>query len=216
MRPAPDLRSGARHSRRRIRRREIGCDTLPTETRDAIVATHPRPDFNRRILHAFHAGLTHRPRITFGNVKTDALDRSEEGYTRPNFVRIIEGFPWPECPRNPRHKGVSPGQRCYGQWISPHGAGHVMLFPQRRPARKTAGKPSARSLTDRASDYGSEGCRFESCRAHSRSKPPPGNPDGGFVVAYSSEVQQPGQPVPPIASESLPRAERTSSSLASA
>src|SRR6195952_98391 len=25
--------------------------------------------------------------------------------------------------------------------------------------------PSARSSTDRASDYGSEGCRFESCRA---------------------------------------------------
>ncbi len=37
-----------------------------------------------------------RPRITFGNLKADVLDRFEEGYTRPNFVRIIEGSPWPE------------------------------------------------------------------------------------------------------------------------
>ncbi|TBO54795.1 phosphohydrolase, partial [Streptomyces kasugaensis] len=30
----------------------------------------------------------------FGNVKADVLDRFEEGYTRPNFVRIIEDSPW--------------------------------------------------------------------------------------------------------------------------
>lgn len=34
------------------------------------------------------------------------------------------------------------------------------------------GQPSTRSLTDRASDYGSEGCRFESCRVHSPRGPP--------------------------------------------
>ncbi|MGY5133020.1 hypothetical protein ACWGJW_11525 [Streptomyces nigrescens] len=75
---------------------EIDCDTLPTETREAIAATHPRPDFNRRILHAVHTGLAHRPRITFGNVRVDALDRFEEGYTRPDFVRIIEDSPRPQ------------------------------------------------------------------------------------------------------------------------
>ncbi|WP_431313465.1 hypothetical protein [Streptomyces lydicus] len=75
---------------------EIRCDTLPTETREAIVAAHPRPDFKRRILHAFHADLAHRPQTTFGNVKADVLDRFEEGYTRPDFVRIIEDSPWPE------------------------------------------------------------------------------------------------------------------------
>ncbi|MGX1849168.1 HD domain-containing protein [Streptomyces sp. NPDC055299] len=74
----------------------IGYDTLPTATREAVVAAHPRPDFKRRILHAFHAGLAHRPATTFGNVKADVLDRFEEGYTRPNFVRIIEDSPWPE------------------------------------------------------------------------------------------------------------------------
>ncbi|MGY5076637.1 hypothetical protein ACWIGX_06055 [Streptomyces nigrescens] len=75
---------------------EIDRDTLPTETREAIVATHPRPDFNRRILHAVHAGSAHRPRVMFGNVKADVLDRFEEGYTRPDFVRIIEDSPWPQ------------------------------------------------------------------------------------------------------------------------
>ncbi|WP_328385579.1 HD domain-containing protein [Streptomyces sp. NBC_00400] len=74
----------------------IGYDTLPPEAREAVVAAHPRPDFKRRILHAFHAGLAHRPQTTFGNVKADVLDRFEEGYTRPNFVRIIEDSPWPE------------------------------------------------------------------------------------------------------------------------
>lgn len=32
-------------------------------------------------------------------------------------------------------------------------------------------KTSTRSLTDRASDYGSEGCRFESCRVHTGERP---------------------------------------------
>ncbi|SEB92260.1 hypothetical protein SAMN05428945_1541 [Streptomyces sp. 2224.1] len=74
----------------------LGYDSLPPETREAVVAAHPRPDFKRRILHAFHAGLAHRPQTTFGKVKADLLGRSEEGYTRPNFVRIIEDTPWPD------------------------------------------------------------------------------------------------------------------------
>ncbi|WP_326619541.1 diguanylate cyclase [Streptomyces decoyicus] len=56
----------------------------------------PAPDFERRILHAFHAALAHRPRTTVGNVKSDVLDRIEEDYARPNFVRIIEDSPWPQ------------------------------------------------------------------------------------------------------------------------
>ncbi|MFE3770385.1 HD domain-containing protein [Streptomyces sp. NPDC059122] len=73
----------------------IGYDTLPPETREAVVAAHPRPDFKPRILRAFHAGLAHRPQTAFGNVKADVLDRFEADYTRPNFVRIIEDSPWP-------------------------------------------------------------------------------------------------------------------------
>ncbi|PNE36343.1 HD domain-containing protein [Streptomyces noursei] len=73
----------------------IGYATLPPETREAVVAAHPRPDFKRDILRAFHAGLAHRPQTTFGNVKADVLDRFEADYTRPNFVQIIEDSPWP-------------------------------------------------------------------------------------------------------------------------
>ncbi|MFH8748195.1 HD domain-containing protein [Streptomyces rimosus] len=74
----------------------IGYDALPPETRDEILTAHPRPDFKRRILRAFHQGITHRPETTFGNVKADVLARFDPDYTRPNFVRIIESSPWPE------------------------------------------------------------------------------------------------------------------------
>ncbi|MFF8786498.1 hypothetical protein [Streptomyces sp. NPDC015125] len=36
------------------------------------------------------------PRRPTPHTKADALDRFEEDYTRPNFVRIIEDSPWPE------------------------------------------------------------------------------------------------------------------------
>src|SRR3954451_24673961 len=55
-----------------------------------------------------------------------------------------------------------------------------MFFLSPRAARKgkerRENRTSTRSLTDRASDYGSEGCRFESCRVHSRSKAPDESP----------------------------------------
>lgn len=69
-----------------------------------------------------------------------------------------------------------------------------MLFSQRRPGRKKPGTPSTRSLTDRASDYGSEGCRFESCRVHSRPEAPRRDPGGLSRCLCSSELQQPRQP----------------------
>ncbi|MET9292229.1 HD domain-containing protein [Streptomyces sp. NPDC003077] len=74
----------------------IGYADLPEATREAITAAHPRPDFKRRILRAFHGGLAHRPQTAFGNVKADVLARFEEGYERPDFVRIIEDSPWGE------------------------------------------------------------------------------------------------------------------------
>lgn len=47
-----------------------------------------------------------------------------------------------------------------------------MLSSQGRRGTKTqALSTSTRSLTDRASDYGSEGCRFESCRVHIIQRP---------------------------------------------
>jgi hypothetical protein len=70
-------------------------DVLGQDVLDQVTAAHPRPDFKRRILRAFHAGLAHRPQTTFGNVKADVLDRFEADYTRQNSVQIIENSPWP-------------------------------------------------------------------------------------------------------------------------
>ncbi|MEV0260385.1 HD domain-containing protein [Streptomyces sp. NPDC050617] len=74
----------------------IGYADLPEDVREAIVAAHPRPDFKRRILRAFTDGIAHRPQTTFGNVKADVLAHFVDGYTRPDFVRVIEDSAWPE------------------------------------------------------------------------------------------------------------------------
>ncbi|SUD49189.1 Predicted HD superfamily hydrolase [Nocardia otitidiscaviarum] len=74
----------------------IGYHDISAEQRAAVVAAHPRPDFKRRILTAFTDGIAHRPATTFGNVKADVLERFSPGFTRTNFVAVIEGSAWPE------------------------------------------------------------------------------------------------------------------------
>ncbi|MBF6239437.1 HD domain-containing protein [Nocardia otitidiscaviarum] len=74
----------------------IGYHDISAEQRAAVVAAHPRPDFKRRILAAFTDGIAHRPATTFGNVKADVLERFSPGFTRTNFVAVIEGSAWPE------------------------------------------------------------------------------------------------------------------------
>jgi HD superfamily phosphodiesterase len=72
----------------------IGYHDLPAETRAAIVAAHPRPDFKRRILTAFTDGIRDRPGTTFGNVKADVLARFVPGFERQDFVTTILDSPW--------------------------------------------------------------------------------------------------------------------------
>ncbi|OKK06802.1 diguanylate cyclase [Streptomyces sp. CB03234] len=74
----------------------IGLDEVDTGAREEVVALHPRPDFKRRILAEFTAGIAHRPHTAFGNVKADVLDRYSPGFTRQNFVDIILDSDWPE------------------------------------------------------------------------------------------------------------------------
>lgn len=73
----------------------IDRDALPTETLDAVTAAHPRPDFKRRILHAFTDGNKHRPRSTFGNVNADVLHHFDLSFSRDDFVEIIINNSWP-------------------------------------------------------------------------------------------------------------------------
>lgn len=74
-------------------------------------------------------------------------------------------------------------------------------------------KTSTRSLTDRASDYGSEGCRFESCRVHTGERP---RRDPGPLAFQSRTAAKCSNRVnrSPIVSDSSLIAARACSSLA--
>ena len=79
-------------------------------------------------------------------------------------------FPPAPHPSHPPQTAIPPAHPASPLSISSPAPPHVMLSTQRRPAPPAA-KPRTRSSTDRASDYGSEGCRFESCRVHTGQAP---------------------------------------------
>ena len=62
----------------------------------AVVAAHPRPDFKNRILQAFTSGFAERPDSTFGTVNADVLEHFLPGFSRMNFVDVIQSSDWPE------------------------------------------------------------------------------------------------------------------------
>lgn len=74
----------------------IGRDDLDGDALAAVVAAHPRPDFKRRILHAFTEGVRARPDSTFGTVNADVLAHYDESFVRGDFVDTILANSWPE------------------------------------------------------------------------------------------------------------------------
>jgi hypothetical protein len=74
----------------------IGRDDLPADVREAVTAAHPRPDFKRRILHAFTEGVRNRPDSTFGTVNADVLAHFDPSFVRGDFVEVIRSNGWPE------------------------------------------------------------------------------------------------------------------------
>ncbi|WP_309029602.1 HD domain-containing protein [Streptomyces alfalfae] len=74
----------------------IGFHDVSADDRAEITALHPRPDFKRRILKAFTDGIAPKPETTFGNVKADVLEHFVPGFTRGDFVRVIQDSPWDE------------------------------------------------------------------------------------------------------------------------
>ncbi|GAA2047994.1 HD domain-containing protein [Williamsia deligens] len=74
----------------------IGRSDLSQEELDAVTAAHPRPDFKRRILHAFTEGVEKRPGSTFGTVNADVLAHYDPSFVREDFVDIILANSWPE------------------------------------------------------------------------------------------------------------------------
>lgn len=71
-------------------------DEISDEDKQAVVMAHPRPDFKRQILHAFHEGMADRPDTTFGTMNDDVLAHFNPRFVRKNFVKIIEENAWPE------------------------------------------------------------------------------------------------------------------------
>jgi HD superfamily phosphodiesterase len=74
----------------------IGRSDLSQEALDAVTAAHPRPDFKRRILHAFTEGVKQRPESTFGTVNADLLLHYDPTFGREDFVEGILANSWPE------------------------------------------------------------------------------------------------------------------------
>ncbi|CAL2056203.1 protein of unknown function [Streptomyces murinus] len=67
-------------------------------------------------------------------------------------------------------------------------------------------RTSTRSLTDRASDYGSEGCRFESCRVHIGPEALWRDPQGLWLLAWTTGIVRVELSAPTHASASPARA----------
>lgn len=74
----------------------MGYDDLDPADIAAVTAAHPRPDFKRQILAAFTNGFADRPDTTFGTVNADVLEHFLPGFTRTDFVEVIESNSWPE------------------------------------------------------------------------------------------------------------------------
>jgi HD superfamily phosphodiesterase len=74
----------------------VGLDALPEDALNAVTDAHPRPDFKRRILHAFYEGTKHRPESTFGTMNDDVLAHYDPSFVRTDFVDVILANAWPE------------------------------------------------------------------------------------------------------------------------
>jgi HD domain len=74
----------------------FGLDEISQESRDEVVAAHPRPDFKNRILRAFYDGMADRPQTTFGTMNDDVLAHFDPQFRREDFVQIIRSNAWPE------------------------------------------------------------------------------------------------------------------------
>lgn len=74
----------------------LRLDRIDPGLRAEVVAAHPRPDFKKRILHAFYEGMADRPDTTFGTMNDDVLAHFDPEFRRADFVRVIMENAWPE------------------------------------------------------------------------------------------------------------------------
>ncbi|MET4538560.1 HD superfamily phosphodiesterase [Arthrobacter bambusae] len=74
----------------------LNLDRISHSEREDVLASHPRPDFKRKILKAFYEGMRERPDTTFGTMNDDVLTHFDPSFKRANFVDIIQKNDWPE------------------------------------------------------------------------------------------------------------------------
>lgn len=74
----------------------VGREQLSPDELAAVTAAHPRPQFKRSILAAFHDGMKRRPQTTFGTMNADVLAHCDATFERVDFVDLILNNSWPE------------------------------------------------------------------------------------------------------------------------
>lgn len=176
-----------------------------TFVRGGVLEASPSPVYGAALLMRFGSYHPSRVQIPPPPQFIEAPVRQDRGFDAFRGPRADRGAPvvFRACPAaGPTDADdLHPARFRRSAWV------WVMDFASRRgpcivvlarpTGRKTPGSPSTRSLTDRASDYGSEGCRFESCRVHSRTEAPDESPGPlSYVPDASGDVLLDGEGIP--------------------
>ncbi len=165
-----------------------------TFVREGVLEASPSPVYGAALLMRFGSYHPSRVQIPPPPQFIEAPVRQDRGFDAFRSVRPAGRSGWfralpDRCPSlvRARTDDLHPERfrRSAGVWVMDFASrrGPCIVVLARPTGRKTPGSPSTRSLTDRASDYGSEGCRFESCRVHSRTEAPDKSP-GPLSCAY--------------------------------
>jgi hypothetical protein len=64
-------------------------DELTSGQRDAVIAAHPRHDFEEGVIEAFAGGVRDKPETAFAPFQMDVLEATVPGYVRPNFCETV-------------------------------------------------------------------------------------------------------------------------------
>lgn len=140
-----------------------------------MLEASPSPVYGAALLMRFGTSIPSRVQIPPPPLEHRSPGPGDRGFVVPHLTSPHLTRP-DRAPEGPS-EGVFAGHKGYGKRISHDGGSHVMFFLSPRAGRKGRERrqknriTSTRSLTDRASDYGSEGCRFESCRVHTVQRP---------------------------------------------
>jgi hypothetical protein len=64
-------------------------DELTAGQRQAVIAAHPRTDFEEGFIEALAQGVRDKPETAYASFQMDVLEATTPGYVRPNFCDIV-------------------------------------------------------------------------------------------------------------------------------